>query len=764
MATKWKNIRTYAFILLLLTFASDTLFGMTGYAKRYLAPNYFHTSDFQNNIVNYMQNIYTFVLHKPTLEKMKADITITEEDIDNYRYQFDSIENEINEINYQYEDSIVAAKEQKDRSEYEALLKEREAKIKVVRESLTNDEYVRKVLYEEQLKTVESEFKQQNSTANEFAKEDNSYSYFLVNNASNEVFTNTKVKSLAEAKDYFNKNNVLFAQQLPITNKTDEIHLWRYLSDTYDYGFNQHYTAPDVYSDDALSNIQSMFSNYSGYIGIPKTSVVAPLIENNMDAFTLQKIIAFAVIGASIAALGFVIWLYRKSKITFYTFGRYDSYIKNMALDIRILMVLITFAIFFNQISYTGIFLQQFTNMTSSYYDGSSTYYWGGGIFPFFMQFSLLYLIFAQIKLLVDDLKDNSKNEERNQNLFTLKLLHSLQQLFFYRNIGLATVLSFALLLCAGALFGIAISQSFIDMFVFFVAGVAIFVPTCYFLISRLGYLSTIVNSSSLMVARKMDKPLKEKKRYSILNTLAHNINVANSELHFSQREQVKSERLKTELITNVSHDLRTPLTSIITYADLLKSPHLTEEERASYLDVIDKKSKRLKLLIDDLFEVSKMASGAVELNREKVNITHLVQQSLAEHDEHLRTSGLDVRITAPEHPVYVSVDGRKMWRLFDNLIVNILKYSLENTRVYITVNEVNNQAVLTFRNISRYPLGSENDELFERFKRGDTARNTEGSGLGLAIAKSIAEIHGATLDIENDGDLFKVIMKIETI
>jgi signal transduction histidine kinase len=220
---------------------------------------------------------------------------------------------------------------------------------------------------------------------------------------------------------------------------------------------------------------------------------------------------------------------------------------------------------------------------------------------------------------------------------------------------------------------------------------------------------------------------------------------------------QAKSERLKTELITNVSHDLRTPLTSIITYTELLKSPEISDEERRKYIEVIDRKSIRLKELIDDLFEVSKMASGTVELLKEKVDIIQLIQQSLAEHSEALIDSQVQLRISNPDYPVYAFVDGQKLWRVFENLIGNIHKYSLENTRAYITVKSENNQLEITFKNISKYEISENTDELFERFKRGDESRHTDGSGLGLAIAKSIIDLHEGKMEISIDGDLFKV-------
>ena len=228
--------------------------------------------------------------------------------------------------------------------------------------------------------------------------------------------------------------------------------------------------------------------------------------------------------------------------------------------------------------------------------------------------------------------------------------------------------------------------------------------------------------------------------------------------------EQAKSERLKTELITNVSHDLRTPLTSIITYSELLKTPDLSEADRAAYIEVIDRKSKRLKVLIDDLFEASKMASGSVELIKERVDLVQLLQQALAEHNEEIDQTSLKFRVTNPETPLYSIVDGQKLWRVFDNLINNILKYSLENTRVFMSLQKVDDKAMITFKNITKYELAESVDELFERFKRGDESRHTEGSGLGLAIAKSIVDLHEGNLDIEVDGDLFKVTITLDTI
>ncbi|WP_353947689.1 HAMP domain-containing sensor histidine kinase [Sporolactobacillus sp. Y61] len=245
------------------------------------------------------------------------------------------------------------------------------------------------------------------------------------------------------------------------------------------------------------------------------------------------------------------------------------------------------------------------------------------------------------------------------------------------------------------------------------------------------------------------------------LASLAENLNILKHGVTSSRVQQLKSERLKTELITNVSHDLRTPLTSIMTYNELLQKPDLAEDERTRYLSIIDRKAKRLKRLIDDLFEASKMASGAVELHRDRVNLNELLTQALAEYDEEIKKSPFEFRVRTSDQPVCVTGDGQKIWRVFDNLIRNVLKYSLEHTRVYIQLTEEEGQAVVVFKNITKYELGDNVDELFERFKRGDASRHTEGSGLGLAIAKSIVDLHNGLFEITLDGDLFKVTLKL---
>ena len=223
--------------------------------------------------------------------------------------------------------------------------------------------------------------------------------------------------------------------------------------------------------------------------------------------------------------------------------------------------------------------------------------------------------------------------------------------------------------------------------------------------------------------------------------------------------EEVKSQRMKTELITNVSHDLKTPLTAITTYVELLKKEGITEEERNSYIETLEKKSMRLKILIEDLFEVSKASTNNITLNLMAVDVVNLMKQVSVEHADKFEQMGLQLRWNVPEEKVILPLDNQKTYRIFENLFVNIQKYAMPNSRVYIDVEKSEENVTITMRNMSAVELKVSGDELTERFVRGDASRNTEGSGLGLAIARSFTEAQKGSLNISVDGDLFKVVI-----
>lgn len=223
--------------------------------------------------------------------------------------------------------------------------------------------------------------------------------------------------------------------------------------------------------------------------------------------------------------------------------------------------------------------------------------------------------------------------------------------------------------------------------------------------------------------------------------------------------EEVKSQRMKSELITNVSHDLKTPLTAIITYVKLLQEPGVTQEQRKEYLETLDRKALRLKALIEDLFEVSKANSRNITLDIRDVDIVSMVKQVEFEMEDKLTDAGLEVRMSLPEEKVIVPLDSQKTFRIFENLFGNIAKYALPGTRVYVNGFTAKEDVTIILKNITAQELSVSGEELTERFVRGDTSRNTEGSGLGLAIAKSFTELQSGKFRIELDGDLFKVVL-----
>lgn len=242
----------------------------------------------------------------------------------------------------------------------------------------------------------------------------------------------------------------------------------------------------------------------------------------------------------------------------------------------------------------------------------------------------------------------------------------------------------------------------------------------------------------------------------------SQNLNSINDGLQVALSEKMKSERFKTELITNVSHDIKTPLTSIINYVDLLKKQDIKNETANEYIDVLDRQSVRLKKLIEDLVEASKASTGNLSVDLAPCDIGVLLSQTLGEFDEKFKKAGIIPVLKTQRDNVIIKADARHLWRVIDNLLNNICKYSQNNTRVYIDVSVAGNKAAIAFKNISRYELNISSEELMERFVRGDKSRHTDGSGLGLSIARSLTELQNGRMNIEVDGDLFKVTLEFD--
>lgn len=350
---------------------------------------------------------------------------------------------------------------------------------------------------------------------------------------------------------------------------------------------------------------------------------------------------------------------------------------------------------------------------------------------------SLIYRIFTGA------ISEFSNITEENKNINNAKIKFTI--VYF----GICFVLFIAFLFFA-SMFSSALEGIIFPMILF---GVFVYM----IILKNINEVARISRESSEIVKGNYKKNIA--KNGGLYDGIVDNFNNIGSNLDLAIEDAVKSERLKTELITNVSHDLKTPLTSIINYSDLLSKDDNSEEEVKEYSKIINEKSNKLKVLIEDLFEVSKATSNNIELNKQELDFNSLVQQSIGEWEDKIKENNIEIISNLPEEKVMLNIDGQKFSRVLDNLFSNISKYALENSRVYVELRD-NGRVQLTIKNISKYPLNISAEELMERFTRGEKSRTTSGSGLGLSIASSFVRAHGASFDIDIDGDLFKVTIE----
>ena len=280
-----------------------------------------------------------------------------------------------------------------------------------------------------------------------------------------------------------------------------------------------------------------------------------------------------------------------------------------------------------------------------------------------------------------------------------------------------------------------------------------------YFVIHTVRQLKTLQTAAQKLAAGDLTYTVDTEKMYPVLKEHGDNLNAVSVGMSRAVNERMKSERFKTELITNVSHDLKTPLTSIVSYVDLLKKEPTESEAAREYIEVLDRQSQKLKKLTTDLVDASKASSGALPVNLEKIDLGELLRQSAGEYTEKFAAASITPVLNAPEAETYVTADGRLLWRVLDNLLGNAVKYAQSGTRLYLELTPGETETVLTLKNISREPLNIPAEELMERFVRGDGSRHTDGSGLGLSIANSLMELMGGKLTLTLDGDLFKATL-----
>ena len=705
--------------------------------------DYFESEEYNSQMDQFVSMLNMFELYKMPKEEMKKQITVSDEEIEEHRTRYGNLSDQISNISMQYEDQIRAAIDSENKAAEAVLKKERDERIADITENFNSDEYVRAKIVKEKEKKIDEFYRDLENYRREFNNLGNAFKYYLKDNTTGEVITNLNLSKGESASDYLNKKNMYYVLD------------YEGLQKNYMFtGYNENFLPFNEVAETILENQKDR--DMIGQIGLSKHASEKNIAIMNYKDYQKSQKLFFGYLLASIAALIASYFLAKRKPATVLgSFDKWKPFYGRIPLDVRAVILLTT--AFFLLLAMTLI-SEQFVYYHSNVFATLTELF-----VSLVAAASLLAFGWIQLRFLSEYRKDWPKLKEDLNNSLLVKSYDSILNAFLIKSIGFQLLLILGLVFVMGMLFVAVLVAGGGEIIVIAFAFGVISLPIFIMIMRKAGYLNKVMKHTEELAAGNLgaDIPVKGK---SAIAKHAANINALRNTVKSSHKEQAKSERLKTELITNVSHDLRTPLTSIITYTELLKTPELAPEDRDSYIEILDRKSKRLKVLIDDLFEATKMASGNIELNKEKVDLNQLLQQALAEHNEALSQSSLQLRVSQPDHPVYAFVDGQKLWRVFDNLIGNILKYALENTRVYISVKEEQIQVVLTFKNITKYELGEDLDELFERFKRGDKSRHTEGSGLGLAIAKSIVDLHEGSLDIEVDGDLFKVTVVLDQL
>ena len=379
---------------------------------------------------------------------------------------------------------------------------------------------------------------------------------------------------------------------------------------------------------------------------------------------------------------------------------------------------------------------------------------YGWSIWYYFINTGLLYLIYYfGFKILEENRKNNIHPKDYVHNLM-LKLT-SLKM----NNKKIYTITKYVWIFIPLTIIQVIIMFYELSEFAMYTApllSIALCVISIFIIKDKVNKIETIRNGIDKIKNGNIDHKIEIKKDL-LFDDIVKDINEIGKTINIAVEERLKSERMKNELITNVSHDLKTPLTAIINYISLMKKEDIQPKHLKDYVQVLDKRSQRLKILIEDLFEASKIGSNNIELNLEENDINQLLTQTLVEMEDYINESKLDFIVNTPDKEVYILADGKKTFRVFENIISNILKYSLEKTRVYIDLVESDKKVHISFKNISKHQLNFDPDEITERFTRGDLSRNTEGSGLGLAIAKGLVQAQGGELKVDIIGDLFIV-------
>ncbi|HEX7065531.1 MAG TPA: HAMP domain-containing sensor histidine kinase, partial [Bacillales bacterium] len=531
-------------------------------------------------------------------------------------------------------------------------------------QSKEQKEAIRKKILSKKMQRLDEYFQSRKYDRAQFANLKSSFKYYLKNTETGEVYTDMNIKKGQSLKEILGNHDMSFVQKYP-SSSTGFL-----IEERSDY-------------PGEIVQLPMSEDTYSGMIAVPSPLPENSVVERHYHDYNQRRVFywIFSLAGILALAASFLM-LKRIPVFQFVETGRWQPYYNRMPVDVCLGALL-----FIGGITYTSMsvgFDYFYYNLLQILED-------------LVISAVLTALTIIQVKFLYERLKNRDDLQKEWEYSLLNRLISGIRDAFMSSGTGIRMLMFLGVILATG--FGIPVVMWEPAAIVIYVPlFIAITLPVLLIFFKRVGYFNRIVDNTTRLALGNVEPDLPVKGK-SPLAELAGNVNMLKHGVETSQAEQAKSERFKTELITNVSHDLRTPLTSIITYTELLKTPELASDDREAYLEIIDRKSKRLKVLIEDLFEASKMASGSIELVKEKVDINQLLQQALAENNELIDASPLQFRVTKPEKPVYCIVDGQKLWRVFDNLIGNILKYSLEHTRVFIAVKTERGQAVMTFKN-----------------------------------------------------------------
>ena len=747
MATKLKSSKILRFISVVILTVSLILLAFMGIyiLKNYdsvKSQNFYETNKFKNpfNDLNYAV-VDSFEVYKSE-EEVRNPINLQEKYVDiNLKKNLQEYENAIERIESSYEYKINSAKVHESKDELQFILSNKEKDIeKAKKDILKTEEEIRKDMLDVRIE----EYNNKLNIINRFPN----IKYIIEDNSGDRLNTNIE-DDLNEETISNLKNDSDFYLILNIENKKNVL-------ESADSNFTKE-QLKNIINNDSFNYRNTENKNLKISYFVPKSFIYEDEISLGKENYNklkskalVEKAILLSAVLVTLTILA-LIYLNIQRKDKNKDKGILERLYNKIYIEFQTVILCIALILIIS-IAYESLKEPVYTillgiAMIGTYYLMAFTYgsiieVKGLGIKEFFRRKSLIYKIINWVKKIVRRI---------------------VEEVFLIKSTGIKIsiflILSFMFMISMLSLRG---SSDFITL-ILVIYILTYIISVISYVVKSANYLNKIVVGSFKIANGDLNYVIDEGGK-GILKELSHNINNMKSGLKDSIDSEIKSERMKTELITNVSHDLKTPLTSIITYVDLIKNEDLTKEERMDYIKVLERKSERLKILIEDLFEASKAASGEVELNIEKVDITSLLKQALAEFEEKIKESSLDFKINLPKEKLYIMVDGKKTWRILENQISNALKYSLENTRVYINIEDIDNKVVITIKNISAFEIDFNEDEILERFKRGDKSRNTEGSGLGLAISNNLTKLQGGDFRVSVDGDLFKVIIEFPKV